>query len=447
LSIQISLYAIYVAAITETSISIEYPENYQTIQSNQIIYVQGQLSSGPPNAPLEIVATNTETWDAQHYKFNSDEDGYYDYTLFQNIHEPSAGQWVIHVSFKGNNEYSLSTTSIAINIVKPSDTETEPTKTSSTLNIRAVPLKSDGDEVPRFAYDTYVNIVGSLNPPIEEAEFSYQLTYPDGSTSEGSFNEKTGFRMRKGDYRQLYNYVEGGIVYQLFKIKRDTLSGEYTVNVEFIEDSQHYGSSSVAYFTIEPGMGSSPIPSRCFISTAAFNSKMESAVDQMRSLRDNKVRSSFTGKNFVNIFLTWYYSWSPLVVSFITQSDGLRSLFRVLLIPLFFTMRVSERVFDLLIFEPELASILSILTSALLCGVFYITPLLMGLNLIGRRVFFDRRLVLFTVLSLFFLSLSGSLVESITLNTISFGLLAILVSISTACEITRLSHQLLNHNR
>jgi len=109
---------------TETSITIDYPSSYQEFHSNQQIQLQGKLTSGPPNPPLEIVIVNTQNWDTYLYRFNADIEGNFDFTLFQNIDEPSPGQWKASISFREDLEYCVSTDNVLI--VVTNDSQAEP---------------------------------------------------------------------------------------------------------------------------------------------------------------------------------------------------------------------------------------------------------------------------------------------------------------------------------
>jgi hypothetical protein len=171
---------------------------------------------------------------------------------------------------------------------------------------------------------------------------------------------------------------------------------------------------------------------------------MDSYVKGMRSFRDYKVRSSFIGNNFVNVFLAWYYSWSPQIAKIISTNEVIRGIFRVLLRPLMYSMRLSEAMFDLFSFMPELASSISILTAAALCGVFYITPLFVFLNRIGLKLaLLEINLHTVWLFSLVLTTL-GSVFKSIIINTIGFGVLAILVTFSIGLSSSQLSKSLIS---
>lgn len=116
----------------------------------------------------------------------------------------------------------------------------------------------------------------------------------------------------------------------------------------------------------------------CIIATAAYGSPLSPTVRMMRSLRDTKIGSTFTGKNFVSIFNSWYYSWSPGVADMVEKTELRREAARILLTPLVIATMASDRVFDALSWNIEIASLASLQCSAFLCGLFYVSwPILL----------------------------------------------------------------------
>jgi uncharacterized repeat protein (TIGR01451 family) len=67
----------------------------------------------------------------------------------------------------------------------------------------------------------------------------------------------------------------------------------------------------------------------CFIATAAFGSPLEKHVQILRDFRDRVLLNSSAGKTFVR----FYYRNSPAIADKIAQSDGLRLITRVMLMP------------------------------------------------------------------------------------------------------------------
>ena len=405
-----------------------------TVQRGDPVSVSGVLTPNPGIKEVKIIFSKPDGSTIERGTI-TDHEGSFSLPYTPN----DGGAWSIKARWVGLSGYGgVTSESCSLQVTIPSvvpELKTEEViLTPTSLSIRTEPLNYDGNKVPRYAIDTYVWIKGRLSPAVEEASFSYQLTYPDDTIQDGTFSDETG----DSPARDLeVNYLNGRIEVYLFKIKRDSQAGEYSVSVTYMGDSQHDTSTDVTTFKIEPGMESSRILP-CIIATAAYGSEMHPDVLHMRSFRDEKVRSSFTGDNFVNLFHIWYYSWSPPIAELISQSNLLKEIFRIILLPLVYSMRISEAVFDVFSFIPEVASSLSILTSAMLCGVFYIAPLLIFLKRIGLKIVFNsKHLLSLGIVSLFFSTL-GSIFESIMVNTLGFGVLAVLVSLSIGYKISKL---------
>jgi hypothetical protein len=84
----------------------------------------------------------------------------------------------------------------------------------------------------------------------------------------------------------------------------------------------------------------------CVIATAAYGSPMAPEVVYMRNVRDGMIGSTPTGRVLRDAFNTWYYSWSPLVASWISTSGTLRAVFRELLVPIVASVHVAGYVFE-----------------------------------------------------------------------------------------------------
>lgn len=110
---------------------------------------------------------------------------------------------------------------------------------------------------------------------------------------------------------------------------------------------------------------------RCLIATATFGSELAPQVQFLRDFRDRRLDNTFAGYNFMIVFNLWYYSFSPSVASTISVSPPIQDLMLVVLYPLIALLKVSETVFDVFSFQPELATILAGLVASGLLGVVY----------------------------------------------------------------------------
>jgi len=83
------------------------------------------------------------------------------------------------------------------------------------------------------------------------------------------------------------------------------------------------------FTTSNPAGGGGGGGGGCFIATAAFGSPMEKHVEILRDFRDRVLLNSSAGKAFVQ----FYYRTSPAIADKIAQSEGLRLITRVMLMP------------------------------------------------------------------------------------------------------------------
>jgi hypothetical protein len=99
-------------------------------------------------------------------------------------------------------------------------------------------------------------------------------------------------------------------------------------------------------------------------------------VQFLREFRDQKILSSFAGSRFMNVFNTFYYSFSPTVAEAISASENIRAVTRGILSPLLGALYVGRIVFDLLSAVPDCGIVVAGLASAVLIGILYASPLI-----------------------------------------------------------------------
>jgi len=126
----------------------------------------------------------------------------------------------------------------------------------------------------------------------------------------------------------------------------------------------------------------------CIIATAAFGSAMAPEVANMRYVRDKLMGSTLAGKTLVNAFNTFYYSWSPTVARAIAPSLVLRAIFRVLLLPLVWTVHAAGISFTAVLGltgNADLASVAAFLLAAFISLASYVAvPTLVAMKLVVR---------------------------------------------------------------
>lgn len=122
----------------------------------------------------------------------------------------------------------------------------------------------------------------------------------------------------------------------------------------------------------------------CIVATATYGSELTPEVQFLRSFRDNTVRGTFAGENFMFAFNLWYYSFSPPVADFIKASGPVRTLARIVLYPLIGILHLSSAAYVLFASAPELAVFVSGAVASHLIGTVYFAPVLTPF-LLGRR--------------------------------------------------------------
>jgi hypothetical protein len=106
-------------------------------------------------------------------------------------------------------------------------------------------------------------------------------------------------------------------------------TGTYTFTVTAVGDGLNYSKSDTSAASAAYNY-TAPSTNECFIATAAFGSKLQPAVVLLRQFRDKCLLTNTLGRAFVK----FYYHHSPPVARFIAQSEPLKALVRILLLPL-----------------------------------------------------------------------------------------------------------------
>jgi hypothetical protein len=134
-------------------------------------------------------------------------------------------------------------------------------------------------------------------------------------------------------------------------------------------------------------------PAHCVIATAAYGSPMAPEVVYMRTVRDGMIGSTPMGRVLRDAFDLWYYSWAPPVAEWISGSESLRAVFRVLLVPIVLIVHVTAFIFSGL-GRGDLGAVVSFFVAAILSiGTYILIPavlLIRGFRWLGRRISMKR---------------------------------------------------------
>ena len=165
------------------------------------------------------------------------------------------------------------------------------------------------------------------------------------------------------------------------------------VRYSLVADSDQYLSNVVDFKAA--GLGASAqsgnsTSSGCLIATAAFGSELAPQVQQLRGFRDNIALKTMAGSSFMQVFNTWYYSFSPAVADYERDAPWLKSAVRVAVYPLLGILDLSAAVYGALGFSSEAAIVGAGLTASSLIGLVYFAPVSAVLVATRRRWDFRR---------------------------------------------------------
>ena len=114
----------------------------------------------------------------------------------------------------------------------------------------------------------------------------------------------------------------------------------------------------------------------CFIATATYGSELSPEVQFLRWFRDEYVMSTHSGRAFMIMFNSFYYSFSPQVASVVASNTVVKEFMQILLRPLLtileLTYHASLRVYQV---DAEAGVLLSGLIASSLLGLFYLWPI------------------------------------------------------------------------
>ena len=142
--------------------------------------------------------------------------------------------------------------------------------------------------------------------------------------------------------------------------------------------------------------------SGCLIATATYGSELSPEVQSLRRFRDTRILPTFAGGQFMAVFNSFYYSFSPNVAEYVASDAVARSLLKALLYPLIKILSFAELSSRPFTFNSELGALVSGLVASALIGAVYVFPMLLTpLILTSRRILRSRK----PILSLTFLFL------------------------------------------
>jgi len=112
--------------------------------------------------------------------------------------------------------------------------------------------------------------------------------------------------------------------------------------------------------------------SPCLIATATFGSEVAPEVQFLRDFRDQQIMKTYAGSNFMDVFNTWYYSFSPYVAQYENSHATARALVKLALYPLLDILHLASSTYSLAASRPELAALAAGLVASSLIGLVYL---------------------------------------------------------------------------
>ena len=130
----------------------------------------------------------------------------------------------------------------------------------------------------------------------------------------------------------------------------------------------------------------------------------------MRNFRDRDVLQTFAGSNFMRVFNTVYYSFSPQVARTISANENLRTMMRYVLYPLIGILWATQQIYGAFAFGPEGAVVIAGVFAGSLIGLVYASPVILFISFAIARVFRRRPTRVHVYMLLPFLAIATSLI-------------------------------------
>ena len=160
----------------------------------------------------------------------------------------------------------------------------------------------------------------------------------------------------------------------------------------------------------ESSPNSPPPKGGCLIATAAFGSEISPEVQFLRNFRENYILHTYAGSNFMKVFNTWYYSFSPYVADYERHEPWLQQIVKTSIYPLLGILFVSERAYSVI--PGEYGAIAAGLVASSMIGAIYFLPLALTIKQIRKstNVFVCKSTL--SIILVAFLAVIGSLMAS-----------------------------------
>jgi hypothetical protein len=119
-------------------------------------------------------------------------------------------------------------------------------------------------------------------------------------------------------------------------------------------------------------------------------------VQFLRNFRDDHILSTVSGSSFMNVFNTWYYSFSPHVANYEKTNPWFQQIVKVTIYPLLGILQLSEKAYWYM--DDEYGSLTAGLVASALIGSIYLSPFMLLSGRI-RNTELDKKLVVIFIAS------------------------------------------------
>ena len=193
--------------------------------------------------------------------------------------------------------------------------------------------------------------------------------------------------------------------------------------------------------------------SGCLIATATYGSELSPEVQSLRRFRDTRILPTFAGGQFMAVFNSFYYSFSPNVAEYVASDAVAKSMLKFLLYPLIKILSFAELSSRPFTFNGELGVLVAGLVASALIGAVYVFPMLLTpLVLMSRRKMLRSRnpilsltflflmSILIIIVSEFFKSASAMMLATSSLVLTTIFLSSVLLGVAVIKKISDLKH-------
>lgn len=195
-------------------------------------------------------------------------------------------------------------------------------------------------------------------------------------------------------------------------------SGNVTISAQYLGDVSHNPKTVHEDFQVTD----------CMIATAAFGSPLAPQVQFLRDFRDNHLLQTSVGASFMNVFNSWYYSFSPSVANYEDNQPWFQQIIRTSIYPLLGILLISEKIFSLS--DGNYATMISGITAVSLIGAVYVSPIAISVKKV-RNTKFNYKIAAYLFSGLIISAICSILIENYyAIITTSLLFLLTLITVS-----------------